>query len=287
LIYLANDSQSATSGSALFTAVDIQLTSQDVKEIFTQAVVPTGGADNSPNAIEAVFSNVAASAGNVITAVAERARRQVPTSFQGYSNPRLPFALAFAERAHGVKISTNPARYADGALTGWSDPTYDEFLNGSTYEPAKLVAPRRFQGDAGLFVNQSLIKSQTGSDYVYWQWGAVINRAAQVTASALRRFINSSVRVLTDGTGFIDPRDKAVIEGYVNKQLKATIMQPINAEGTPGHASAIVFSINGQTDVLTTSTLQYTVALIPLANVSNITGTIGFTDSIPVVAQAA
>ncbi len=130
------------------------------------------------------------------------------------------------------------------------------------------------------------MKSTVGSDYLYWQWGRVINRAAQVTARALRRYVNSSVRVITDGTGYIDPRDAAVIEGYVQKQLNATIMLETNAEGTPGHASAIVFSINRATNVLTTSTLEFSVAIVPLANVSNLDGTIGFTDSIPVVAAA-
>src|SRR6056297_1747902 len=148
-----------------------------------------------------------------------------------------------AERVQGDLISTPPDRYAGGPLTGWSDPTWDELLDGTVYSTAKICAPTSFLGDGGIFLKDSHVKSNIGSDYKFFEIGRVINRAAQVAARAMRRYYKSNVKVKQDGSGQIIDGDRIVIEQYVQGQLDASLVDVQNAEGTNGHVSGVQFSI--------------------------------------------
>lgn len=270
VLMVANDTQSATSGSALFASLNSGLTTLNLAQIPTVAMMPAGGTDGGTSATIAAFASSAASVGNIIAVGAERGRCLLPVPFMGYSNPRLPFSYAVCSRLQGIVLSTNPARVGDGALARWSDVTYDEFVNGQVYQDQNIQAPRTWKNFPGVFLQQSVLKSQTGSSYVRMEQCRVFNRADQVARQALSQFINSAVRVKKDGTGYIDSRDADHIEGVVQSALTTAIMQPMTAEGNQGFASGIQFAIDRATNVLTSNTVYGVLSIIPLANIDQI-----------------
>lgn len=272
VILIANDTQSAVSGSAVFTSVDAALTmlSQPNIDIPTMAVVPTGGVDGQPTAVLAAFSSVAASTGNVIEAVAERARIAVPVPFAGFGNPKRPLAWAVAARINSDLVSTNPARLVSGPLTGWSSPTYDEAVNGSVYEPALIGAPRTWKGYPGVYLNQGVLKSAAGSAYDQVQNGRVILLAAITLLLAEKRYINTAAKCKLDGTGQFTTKFADKVDADVNAQLQAAIMDPLDAEGDPGYASGVLFTVNRTDNVLSTKTMRGICVLVPNANINGV-----------------
>jgi len=275
LVLVANHTQSASLGAALATRADSLLTTLDNNELPTMFVVPAGGQDGDTATTIAAHSAVVASTGHVLAVAAERCRVQVPSTQPGYANPELPFAFTVASRMNSDLVSTNPARYASGPMTRCSSPTYDEFVNGQVYQDATIVAPRSFKGTPGVFTQQGVLKSQPGVGYPFIMWGRVILLTAIVARLALAQYLNAAVRVKTDGTGQIDPRDANRIEQQVNSALNTGIMQPINVEGFKGHASAVSFAVDRTNNILTSSTLQGTLTVVPLANVSSVAVNLG------------
>lgn len=282
LVACANHTTASLEGLALARAMDAALITLNKYEKPTVGVVPTGGIDGQAADVISAFNTFASSGppnSTAVECVAERARRQVPLGFMGYGNPLLPFAFAVADALQQNVASTNPARVANGGLTGVNLPTYDEFVNGSVYLPAGLGAPRTFQGLPGVFLNQDVLKSQPGSSFIHAGDLTVYNLAQAVVDQGLKKYINSKVRVVPDGTGRIDKRDATRINNDINKLLTAAIMQPTNAEGTKGLASAVQFAVDQTTNVLETGILNSTTTLVPLANLSNIVVNLTFSDS--------
>lgn len=275
-VAVANDTPSAAAGATLGSAMDATLSTfgNEDNSIFTAGLVPAGGTDGDTAGTNAAWASVAASAGNVLGVAAERARCILPVPFAGYGNPRLPFAYAVADRAGNNDPSMNPARKATGALTGWSDPTYDEAKQGAVYLPNNTMAPRSFKNDPGVFINQGTLKSAQGSPYLFWQWGRVINLIAITTWQALTPWINKAVRVGKGGV--LDTRDANLLDGQVNSALSAAVDTPTNTEGFNGYATSTLYATDRNFNVLSTSTVQGTVDYVPLANVSTIQIQVGF-----------
>jgi len=299
-IIIADDNDDPVSGSALFTAMNTHLTTLASAQFkFTQAVVGIGGetklfnrsfaSTNGVNQTATAKSNMtskAVTAGNGIMAVAEKVNTQLAIPYAGMGKPRRSFAYLVGAAAHAVgnDISRN---IAATFLPRASFPSYDEFRDGTTYHDDRIVAPRSFPGEAGIFVNQSLNKYTTGGEtFDLWYKNRLANRASEVVRTALRPYLNNNIRVLTDGTGRPDPRDLIPIESAVIKALTAAIIQPINLQGTEGYCSGFDFSISRENNVLSTSTLECQTRIVPFANISAINVTISLEDSLEVIPTA-
>ena len=295
LILVAAEGVDPEQGAALFAPLDVALTELNSKYKYTQAVLPVGGESKLsgrtvPTAGEFTTGDVltetaplVASVGNIISVVAERASVSHPLPKMGYSLPRLPFGYVVAAEAHAVgrdisKLLADPLSYA-------SKPSYDDFANGTVYSPEKIVAPRTWPGEGGIFLNQFHLKSAPTSTYDIWPKGRVANRAAEVLKLALRPFINQRVRVLTDGTGRINPVDKAAIEGTVNAALRDALLNVQNGQGFLGHVSGLLFTVNGENNLLSTGLLQTTCQIVPLGYIKDIDAVITLENEIPVSAQ--
>jgi len=288
LILVAQDN--LTASADVFEQVDAQLTLFDNSDIFTQAVVPTGGKDGDTGSVLTEFSSIDASEGNVIALVAERDRIAAPSPIMGQARPSVPFAYKVAARAHRNitrgHLSTMIAEVNAGPLTAVSDPTYDEFVDGEVYKSARIIAPRTFTGRSGTYTNLDTLKSTLGSDYRYWPWGVVINRAAQVVSFGLQRYVNTDVEVNTAGTGTISEADAALIEADINAQLDAALKKTLNGRGTRGLVSGVQFSVDRTNNVLSTSNMLTTTLVVPRAIVTDISAGISFASSIPVTVTA-
>jgi len=294
-IIVADDSPAPVSCSALFSAMDTHLTTLNNTQYKpTMAVVNVGGESKLFNRTYAsttgtytstnVLANItgsAASTGNFIAAVAEKVNTYIAVPQPGYARPRLPFAFAVGAEIHAVgddlskNISQDPIRRVE-------TPSYDEFQAGTVYHDERVIAPRTFRGESGLYVNQGVLKYNpvNAGSYNFVPKGRIANRASEIARTAIRPFLNTRVRTLTDGTGRIDPIDKLFIEASVQKQLEAVLFNVTNGAGTKGHVSAIQFSLNGENNVLSTGLLQGTILMVPFVYVTTITIDIFFTDII-------
>lgn len=286
-------------GDNLFDQADTSLTSlQDTYNKFTQMIVPCGGetrvlcdidnghtATNYSSVLDEVKAKVSTT-GNFIQLVAERARIQLPIPQSGLTAPSLPYAFAVGRQDHfvGNDISKNPA--VDPVIPILA-VSYDDFLDGSVYHDEKIVCPRTQMGAAGYFQNQALLKTEPNSTWDIVPKARITSRARNLLKSALFRYLNHRVRVLPDGTGRIDPRDKARIEAEVTKVIASVLLNGTNGDGQKGHCTTFEFTINGENNILSTSELEGSLNIVPFAYPTAINVVISLTDSVSVTPSNA
>lgn len=167
-----------------------------------------------------------------------------------------------AGRCAASLISTDPAWVAAGALQGVTAITHDEFRS-ELMDQAKFSTLRTVQGLSGFFITNVRLMSIAGSDYEFWQHGRVMDVATATTYKSLLPFLNSSVRTV-NGTGAIDPRDAATWEKTVKDALRTVLLDPDNAQGTPGHVSALDCKVDQTTNVIVSKTVKVKIAIRPL-----------------------
>lgn len=281
LLAYANHSLAAASGSALFTDVDTELTTLKNKFVFTYAVLPSGGDTTD---VPTKFSGTFATPGNGIEVVGSEERVLVPTSFVGFRNPKVPYAYLVVEKtavavAKGGLATSEAAYFLGGDVAG-SSPTYDENASGEVYNLYNIVAPRTFAGSSLTYPNQSWVKSPVGSDYRYSEWVRVMNYAASIVEIAQRQWINRNVNVLTDGSGNIDPSSAAILVSYVQGQLNSALVNVTTREGR-GLVSAVQYSVDLTTDVLTTGKLTTSTQIVPKGKVTNVLTYMSFVKALP------
>jgi hypothetical protein len=215
--------------------------------------------------------------------VAENSRLTLRTGRAGYRKPLLPYFFEYARRCALVAPATSPAWAGlddEVARTLVSSPSFDEFKSGDTYHQYRIVAPRTYRGKAGVYPTCSLTGAPAGSDYKHHQWCRVIDIASVTIEAAQERYINESGPVKADGSGQIAPEWAGSINDAVSAELKTAIKDPFTSEGRKGYCSGYVYAVDETTDLLTTETLTSSCVLVPLANVSNVATTIGFTREI-------
>lgn len=268
-------SASASAAAALFSAVDAHLTTLATKFRYLRAIMSTG--EDTPGAVNTAFDAVES---RRIYPLYAKARIATANAFVGWSNPHLPFSYAVAARCAQIKPSTSPAWVGLGGLTGVSDPTFDERQEGETLHSHKIGAPTTYIGRSGVYVTNGLLKSPAGSDFKYWQWGRITDIASLTTYQGMLPYVNSSPRVLSDGTGRIDPRDAAKMNGRVNNGLTDNLISPVTDEGTKGYVSAAQFAVDETVNILSSSRIQGDTRIVPRAQAEQVETTIALTQTI-------
>ncbi len=221
-------------------------------------------------------------------AVYSKARIQTSLPFAGWGNPTLPFLYSVAARAGAVKASTSPAWAQLGNLPRVSSPSFDEFAAGETLHNKKINCPRTYQGYAGVYLTNGLLKSNAGSDFKYWQWLRVIDIYAGTVQQGQQIYVNSNQRTLTDGSGKIDARDAGRINKNIRGQLKAALLDPINDDGQKGYCTAVNYAVDETNDLFGTGILQSSGSVVPFAQTEQVATDVGFSRQIaqPSGAQA-
>ncbi len=181
--------------------------------------------------------------------------------------------------AAGADLSENLGRYASGSLRVLKI-TADEGVNQAFIESHKINTGRTYDGQSGIYLTNGYLKSSAGSDFLYWDWGRVIDRACRIVYDTQQLWLLKKVRVLTDGTGRINPLDAVRIESAVRSALKDGLLDPINVEGFAGHVSGLEYMVDLTNNVLTTRQLKSTLRLVPLPPIESIATEIGFTGSL-------
>jgi hypothetical protein len=279
--YFSGRSASAAAAATMAATIATLMTSLEARKRWARAMMDCGN-DTSAN----VITSVVPFANSRVAVVFGQADVPTLNPKAGWGTPRVSAAHALSERAAGADLSENLGRVASGPLRV-SAITADEGTSQAFIEAHKINTLRTYDGTAGIFSTNGYLKSSSGSDFLYWDWGRVIDRACRIVYEAQQTWLLKKVRVLTDGTGRIDPRDAVRIEAMVRSALKDGLLDPINAEGFAGHVSALQYAVDLSNNVLTTRQLKSTLRLVPLPPIESIANEIGFTNSIDSGEQAA
>ena len=200
--------------------------------------------------------------------------------FEGYANVRQPILRAVAERAFAADLSENLGRKASGALTGVTQIFHDEGTDTAFSEADKIVTLRTFRGQPGFYITNGYLRSPAGSDFLYWDWGIVVDELCEGVVEGQDKWLLSKLRARTDGSGNLTDEDAKRVEDAVLSVLNIRLKQPDNIEGFKGHVSGHGYTVDRTNDFLASRTLISTANAVPLSPVESIQTTIGLARSI-------
>jgi hypothetical protein len=273
----ASGAAAATIGAALQS----QLAGLTSSHRYVRGVIDAG--DEAAAAIATAF----ASTTTPRVAYAYRGlRRPSKKPMVGWGSPMLGGVDGFALLAAQSLISTDIARYASNNLgvAGASEIDYDE-EKSAALDAARISALRTFPGVSGFWFKNGRLKAAPGSDFQFWQFGRVMDVACRTTYLSSLPFVNTALRTITGGR--LDPRDINRVETRINSQLDAVLKQPINAEGFKGHVTEIRYSVDRMWNAQATQALKGEISIVALAYAKKVKTTLGYTQFLPVLAEAA
>ncbi len=273
-VYFTGHSASSSAGATMAAAIDSQMSALEARKRWARGMMYAGTDVGSTVATSfASFSSrrvaVAYGKADVITL----------NPHQGWGSPRQNAAFVLAERAAGCDLSENLGRIASGPLRV-INITDDEGTNQQFIESSRINTLRSYDGEQGFYSTNGYLKSPSGSDFLYWDWGRVIDRACRIVYTTQQNWLLRKVRTLTDGSGAIDPRDAVRIEAAVRAALKTELLDPITIEGFAGHVSGLQYSVDLNFNVLTSRQLKSALRLVPLPPIEGFVTDVGFTQSL-------
>src|SRR5262249_45125015 len=118
-----------------------------------------------------------------------------------------------------------------------------------------------------VWVNNPRLFAPVGSDFLYLQYGRVIDLACTLAKRELDPILSRGVFVIPDGTGRIEPETATAIEGQGNGVLGAELVGKRKA-------TAVTFTISRSDNVLQTGQLGWEVRVVPLAYIKKLVGTV-------------
>jgi hypothetical protein len=270
LVGLADSYSTATEGFAMASALGGQLQTMAAGYRYTRGFCDVGSADTSSNVLtaKAAFTDK-----RIVSAYGYELQDAV-MPFEGWSVREVSAASQLFTRAAASLISTDLARYASGALGG-SRFIYFDSNQDNTLDSAGIATLRTWPRIPGFYIANGNLSSPIGSDYTRVQYGRVIDEACSTVYAAMLPFLNEGLRTIASGA--IDPRDAASVNTAGQNALSASLLQPKNARGNPGHVSAAKFSVDLANNLALTGILQTKIAIRPLGYATTISQQLGFT----------
>jgi hypothetical protein len=194
-------------------------------------------------------------------------------AFEGFSNRKTSCVSSIGARAQSELISSDLSRTAAGALSEVLYSYFDGFYN-QQLDTDQISTLRTWPGIPGTYIAGGKLKCSFGSDFTDLQFGRVMDQACLTTYQAQFPYQSRIFRATQTGT--VDPRDASYVEQQVQGSLNSTLLAPINSAGTPGHVSAVAYSISLTNNIVTTSQLITSVAIVPLGYAKLISTTLAF-----------
>lgn len=266
---LAETFTTATEAFTMATALGSQLQALQTAFRYSRGMCDAGSADTKTNVItaRAAFSDrrVSTAYGYEITTSA--------LPFEGYANRYASCVSSIGARAARVVASTDLARYAEGSLAATLWIAFDSNLD-STIDAANISSLRTWSGVPGFYIANGYLSSAPGSDFIYWQFGRLMDIGCQAIYGAMLQFVADDLRTLPAGT--LDPLDAAVVNTAGNDALRTALIAPKNARGRPGLVSAVDFEADLTNNLNSSSTLNTTTAIQPRGYSRFISQTIGY-----------
>lgn len=259
----------AVEGYAVATALGSQLQTLFQAYRFARGFCDVGSGDTAANVIaaRAAFSDRRVSPWYGYEIVSS------PLAFEGYANRLASCVVSGSSRANRVAPSSDLARYAEGALTGTQYIYQDSNLD-STVDAVNISTLRTWPGVPGFFIGAGYLAAAPGSDFIYFQYGRLMDIACNATYQAMLQFLSDDLRTLAGGT--LDPLDGAVVNVAGQGALNATLLRPQNGRGLPGLVSAATFTTGLTNDFASDSTLYTNTAIRPRGYARFISQSLGF-----------
>lgn len=160
---------------------------------------------------------------------------------------RRPVALGLAARGMLIDVARDAAYVVDGPIQGFSitddrlNPKYHDEALFPGLDDIRLASMRSIAGREGAFINNPLLLSPSGSDYVYWQHTRVMNKACEIAFQLLTGVLSRGVRK-DNTTGYILEEEAQNIEGLVNAELEKQLKKP-------GRVSDVAFVLSRTDDL--------------------------------------
>jgi hypothetical protein len=268
-------SVSGAAAATMAAAVATVTGQLEARHRWTRAIMD-GGNDTGAN-VKTAFASFSSSRVAVCFGTAD-----VPTlnPHAGWGVPRFTASAVFSERAAGADLSENLGRVASGAVR-CSAIQNDENVTQSFLEADKINTLRTLDGETGFFCTNGYLRSASGSDFIYYDWGRVVDRACRVVFETLQPWLLRKVRILTDGSGTLDPRDAIRIETAITTALRAALKGP-TVEGVPDmdHVTDLKVTVDLTNNVKLNRQIHTVVQLVPTFPIENAATELGLTGSI-------
>lgn len=274
-VYFAGKNASAASAATMAAAIATHMATLGTNNYYARALMDAGN-DTTVNVLTSFASFSDARVG-VCYGDADVVGLN---SYAGWGVPKRAAVNVVAERAAGADLSENLGRKESGQLRGVRAISHDEGTNTQFSESDKITTLRTYRGNTGFYVTNGYLKSPSGSDFLYWDWGRVIDRLCRTVFLAQDVWLLKKLRSLTDGTGSIDPRDTARVNGFVRNAIKAVLLDPPNVEGYKGHVSGLSYAVDETNNFLSTREMLSAASAVPLVPVETIRTSVGFARSV-------
>jgi hypothetical protein len=271
-----------TAGSAMAAALSGHLSSLATQNRFARGLIDVGSDATKTQ----VITEAAGWTSSRICPAYGYELRLSALPFEGFALRKTSFVSDLAVRATQELISSDLSRTAAGALDGVRKIFFDGFADNGL-DDVKISTPRTWPAIDGFWIANAKLHSDFGSDFTDLQYGRVIDIASRTTFVAQFPYQSASVRTIgaaeaTDErpAGAIDEKDAKTIETAVQSALDANLKEPLNANGTNGHVSEVVYGVDLSVNITLTQQLVTTVAVRPLGYAKLISTTLFFTLSI-------
>jgi hypothetical protein len=185
---------------------------------------------------------------------------------------RRSLAWAYTARLSAIKLSSHPGQVKP-KNNGGSLRNVKSILRDETATPAldaaRFVTARQLRGALGYYITRGRMMAAPGSDFAQIMGCRVMDRACEVEVAALTLELNDDPRIDPD-TGHIDERDAMTIQATCQAKLEADLLSD-DAE-----VSAVKVAVSRTDNLLSTSTLNVEVSVIPKGYTETIKLSIGF-----------
>jgi len=277
----AGNPATAAAAATLAAAIATHMGTLATNKHFARSMMDGGSIDTSSNYLSA-FSAVFANSRVADTYSLEDAIS--PNPFAGFGIPRVSGLFSDFGRAVRAQISENLGRVASGPLDGCVAIANDESKNTLFTEADKTLTFRTDPSGPGFFITNGYLKSSAGSDFLYWDYGVLLDEGTTVVDRELARYRLSKVRTIkipSQTARPIDPRNAAQIEMAINSAL-AEVMRGPTVDNHPSHVEEQVFTIDQTNDVFGTRIVRGTYRAVPLPPAENFEVTVGLARSVTV-----
>jgi len=187
---------------------------------------------------------------------------------------RRPLIFFAAARDAQVAIQVDLGRVKDGALANMVIPSspdgfiyHDENLNPGL-DAARFISATTYVGRPGFYIVNPNLMAPPGSDFNWLQHGHVIDVASAIAYNFFVTYLSNSIRVNAT-TGYPLQQD-------INDLTLRCKAQLDNALTNAGAVSSTSVTIPSNQNVLSTSTLNVTIGIVPLGYLKQINVTILF-----------
>lgn len=273
-VYFTGIPSDATVAATNFAAMATFMAALEAVDHFARGIMDCGSLDTTSN----VLANfVAAVSDTRLAACYGRCEMSTPAAIPGLGLPMVSVMNPISVRANGAEISENLGRVLSGPLPSVKATTLtqDEERNTAFSEDDKINTLRTNRNKpGGAYPTNGFLKSPTGSDFQFWDYGVTLDRACEVLVAGLSTWTLAKLQALTDGSGYMDPRSAAMVKKSIDPSL-GSLMKGPTKDGLDKHVSGQELIIATAYNFISERVIKATYRMVPTVPVEGGSITVG------------